>query len=91
MIQYDESLYDVAIPVLEDVVRRYKSINHVWGEINSKTLLLLCRNQKGEEDFTDIAKEIKNQAERMNYRYNVSILDTFINKGHVEYFQLFFL
>lgn len=91
MIQYEKSLYDAAIPVLEDVVRRYKSINHVWGEINSKTLLLLCRDQKGEEGITDVAKELKTQAERMNYRYNVSILDTFIYKGHVEYFQFFFL
>lgn len=91
MVLYEKNLCDAAIPVLEDVIRRYKAINHVWGEINGKTLLLLCKARMGEEGLADEAKELRIHADRMNYRYNVGVLDAFISESGINYFQLFFL
>ena len=91
MVLYEKNLCDAAIPVLEDVIRRYKAINHVWGEINGKTLLLLCKARMGEEGLADEAKELRIHADRMNYSYNVDVLDAFIRESGINYFQLFFL
>lgn len=45
----------------------------------------------GEEGLADEAKELRIHADRMNYRYNVGVLDAFISESGINYFQLFFL
>lgn len=91
MLLFQNSQYNDAITILEDVVKSYRGIHHVWGEINAKTLLLLCKAKNGENGIEDEVSDLKAYAEKMNYRYNVYILDTFIRRGDVDYFQLFFL
>lgn len=91
MLKYQGCQYEDAITILEDVIKRYKAVHHVWGEINAKTILILCKAKKGEGVPEDEVSTLKSYANNMNYRYNVQILETFINQGYVDYFQLFFL
>lgn len=91
MLQYQDAQYDDAITILDDVIKRYKAVHHVWGEVNAQTLSILCRAKKGEEGLEEAASTLKAYADNMNYRYNVHILETFLNQGDVDYFQLFFL
>lgn len=92
MLKYQEGSFDEARVILDDVLKKYNAIHHVWGEINTRTLLLMCDLcSVSDESLIEKTTELKAYAERMNYRYNVSVLDSLITKGQVDYFQLFFL
>lgn len=93
MIDYDLKSYSKVIESTMLVEKAYASIHHEWGIINSQTLNMIADyNING---FTShIASRVEDLIERstkMNYRYNISILEEFKNSKIINYFQLFFL
>lgn len=93
MIDYDLKSYSKVIESTMLVEKAYASIHHEWGIINSQTLNMIADyNING---FTShIASKVEDLIERstkMNYRYNISILEEFKNSKIINYFQLFFL
>ena len=92
MLDYDEGNYDEVLKKIPEVKEKYKRIRHSWGIINSSTVELMALAQK--RGIDNIKKEVatlRADADKMNYRYNVSILDELIQNGKVSYFQLLFL
>ena len=93
MIDYDLKCYSKVIESTMLVEKAYASINHEWGIINSQTLNMIADyNING---FTShLAGKVEDLIERstkMNYRYNISILEEFKISKNINYFQLFFL
>lgn len=69
----------------------YEKINQKWGKINSKTIELLFKLKDNNDD--NILKElndVKDEAQMMNYSYNVEIINELItNKDCSEFYLLF--
>lgn len=93
MIDYDLKCYSKVIESTMLVEKAYASMNHEWGIINSQTLNMIADYKVN--GFTSlIAGKVEYLIERstkMNYRYNISILEEFKNSKNIKYFQLFFL
>ena len=93
MIDYDLKNYSKVIGSTMLVEKAYASINHEWGIINSQTLNMLADYYVN--GFTSqIASKVEYLIEsstKMNYRYNISILEGFKKSKDIEYYQLFFL
>lgn len=87
---YQMGQYEEARSITVETIRQYCSIRHVWGEVNAKTLLLLCEYMSGEDRSIDI-NELSDLSLKMGYDYNTRILDEIMKNGKVDYFQLFFL
>ncbi len=93
MIDYDLKCYSKVIESTMLVEKAYASINHEWGIINSQTLNMIA-NYKANGFTSQIASKVEYLIERstkMNYRYNISILEEFKKSKDIEYYQLFFL
>lgn len=93
MIDYDLKCYSKVIESTILVEKSYASINHEWGIINSQTLNMIA-DYKANGFTSQIASKTEDLIERstrMNYRYNISILEEFKESKDIEYFQLFFL
>jgi len=93
MIEYDLKCYSKVIESTLLVEKAYASINHEWGIINSQTLNMIAE-YKANGFNLQIASKVEYLIERsakMNYRYNISILEEFKKSKDIEYYQLFFL
>lgn len=92
MLDFDRGNNIAVLKKVGGVKEKYERIRHSWGIINASTAELLAKSQiYGHDSILEEAKSIRNYAEKMNYRYNVSILDDLIQNGKVSYFQLLFL
>lgn len=93
MIDYDLKCYLKVIESTMLVEKAYAIINHEWGIINSQTLNMIA-DYKVNGYTSLIASKVEDLIKRstkMNYRYNISILEEFKNSKNIDYFQLFFL
>jgi len=93
MIDYDLKCYSKVIESTMLIEKAYASINHEWGIINSQTLNMIA-DYKANGFTSQIANKVVYLIEcstKMNYRYNISILEEFKESKDIKYFQLFFL
>ncbi len=93
MIEYDLKRYSKVIESTMFVEKTYASINHEWGVINSQTLNMIAEYKANgfNLQIASITEDLIERATKMNYRYNISILEEFKESKDINYFQLFFL
>lgn len=93
MIDYDLKFYPQVIESTNLVAKSYASISHEWGIINSQTLNLIADYKANgfTSQLSNKVEELIERSAKMNYRYNISILEEFKKSNDIDYFQLFFL
>ena len=71
----------------------YKKINQMWGKINSETveIILLLKCNYNDDYVLEKLNNIRNEAQFMNYSYNVITVNKLIENKNYDSFHLLFL
>ena len=90
MVELKRGNYKEAGVLLEEALKIYGKINQEWGKINSLTAMYMLCGEMGRNIPENALETCRENARRMNYRYNEKILTDMIN-GERPYLELFFL